>query len=85
MSFKDYAGDILFMHCKFWAANHHLVVNPLPEEYLLPSSVSVQSAENNSPGKLIYKFQSKDSTGEALNPEWILSAEYFWQQWEKWY
>lgn len=27
--------------------------------------VSVQPAERNSPGKLIYKFQSRDSTGEA--------------------
>lgn len=39
----------------------------LPEQYLLPSQdVSVQPAELNSPGKLIYKLQSRDSVGEAI-------------------
>lgn len=43
------------------------MVNLLPEEHLLPSlAVSVQSAEKKNPRKLVYKLQSRDSTGELI-------------------
>lgn len=58
---------IFFSGNTFRGANHSLTVNLLPEEYLLPSQdMTVQPSEGNSPEKLIYKLQSRDSMGEAI-------------------